>query len=85
MSDIICEPDEYARLVMELKASGIIKDQGGGLLSRDKKNSFKGKDFVNWVTKTKHLGIEDLFMFTRLILYFKFRACRSIRDGTNVD
>ncbi|KAJ8305746.1 hypothetical protein KUTeg_016291 [Tegillarca granosa] len=51
--DFICEPDEYARLVKELRQSGIIKDHRSGILS--KKNTFKGKDFVDWVVKTKSL------------------------------
>lgn len=50
----MCEPDEYARFVSELKASGLIKNHGSVLQTH--KNSFKGKDFVNWVMKTKGVG-----------------------------
>ena len=52
--DIECEPDEYSELVKALRKSGIIKDHRSGL--RTYKNSFKGKDFVDWVVKTKELG-----------------------------
>ena len=50
----MCEPDEYARLVQDLKASGLIKDHKQGL--RVHKQSFKGSDFVDWVVNTKKLG-----------------------------
>ncbi|PVD23300.1 hypothetical protein C0Q70_16566 [Pomacea canaliculata] len=51
-----CEQDEYAKLVVELKASGIIKDHRQGL--RVHKNTFCGKEFVDWVFKTKGLDRE---------------------------
>ena len=38
-SGFVCEPDEYAHLVQELKASGLIKDHKQGL--RVHKQSFK--------------------------------------------
>jgi len=47
--------DEYAQLVKDLRASGIIKDHKTGIF-QSQKNSFKGKDFVDWVVKTKELG-----------------------------
>lgn len=53
--EFVCEPDEYARFVVELKQSGLIKDHRSGL--RLHKRSFMGKDFVNWVIKTKGLGL----------------------------
>jgi len=52
--DVACEPDEYSALVKDLRASGLIKDHWSGL-SRHK-NSFSGKQFVDWVVKTKQLG-----------------------------
>lgn len=52
--DITCEPDEYAEFVKELRQSGIIKDHGS--LLRKYKNSFSGKEFVDWVVKTKEVG-----------------------------
>ncbi|KAH3698494.1 uncharacterized protein LOC127862312 isoform X2 [Dreissena polymorpha] len=55
--DFVCEPDEYAELVQDLRKSGIIKDHRSGLL-RSYKNSFSGKDFVDWVVKTKQLDRE---------------------------
>ena len=49
----VCEPDEYSVLVRDLKKSGLIKNHRSGL--RTVKNSFAGKDFVDWVVKTKGL------------------------------
>ena len=53
-TDFVCEPDEYAQLVEELKRSGIIKDHRSGLTTY--KSSFSGKDFVTWAVKTKGFG-----------------------------
>ncbi|XP_074642109.1 uncharacterized protein LOC141899601 [Tubulanus polymorphus] len=53
-SDFICEPDEYARLVTELKQSGLIQDNRSGILTVHK-NSFSGKKFVDWVVNTKNV------------------------------
>lgn len=55
MSDFKCEMDEYAQLVKDLRKSGLIKDHRQGLLTVHK-NSFSGKEFVDWVVKTKMLG-----------------------------
>ncbi|ESP05372.1 hypothetical protein LOTGIDRAFT_227994 [Lottia gigantea] len=55
--EIVCEPDEYAILVHDLKDSGLIKDHRKGL--KTYKNSFSGKDFVDWVVKTKQLEREQ--------------------------
>ena len=57
LGEFVCEPDEYAQLVQELKTSGIIKDHRSGFSVH--KNSFTGKDFVNWVVKSKGLGRFD--------------------------
>lgn len=51
--DIQCELDEYAQLVKELRESGIIKDHR--VFLKNHKNSFSGKEFVDWVVKTKEL------------------------------
>lgn len=51
--DITCEPDEYAEFVKELRNSGIIKDHRS--LLRTYKNSFTGRDFVDWLVKTKEV------------------------------
>ena len=52
--EIKCEPDEYAQLVQDLKDSGLIKDQRKGCCTV--KKSFQGKEFVDWIVKTKGLG-----------------------------
>ncbi|XP_046565783.1 uncharacterized protein LOC124274466 [Haliotis rubra] len=51
--DFTCEPDEYARLVQELRQSGLIADHRQGLTVH--KKSFMGKEFVDWVVKNKGL------------------------------
>lgn len=55
VADFLCEPDEYALLVENLKKSGIIKDNRSGL--RSIKNSFSGKQFVDWVVEHKNLSM----------------------------
>lgn len=52
--EFVCEPDEYAKLVKEMKKAGLIKDHRVGLSSV--KKSFKGQEFVDWLTGTKRLG-----------------------------
>lgn len=54
VGDFACEPDEYAVLVKNLRASGLIKDHRRLLLVH--KNTFVGKEFVDWIVKTKGLG-----------------------------
>ena len=53
-SDFTCEPDEYAMLVKQLKESGLVRDRRKGLSTH--KSVFTGKEFVDWVVKTKQLG-----------------------------
>ena len=53
--DVVCEPDEYALLVQDVKKSGIIKNNRRGLSSY--KNTFSGADFVTWYMKAKGKGI----------------------------
>ncbi|KAK7099824.1 hypothetical protein V1264_022873 [Littorina saxatilis] len=54
--EFVCEPDEYSQMVMELKKSGLIKDHKKGLTTI--KKSFSGKEFVDWIVKTKGLDRE---------------------------
>ena len=49
-----CELDEYAKLVKDLKESGIVKDHRQGL--RSHKNSFVGREAVDWLVKAKNVG-----------------------------
>ncbi|XP_060077398.1 uncharacterized protein LOC132556952 [Ylistrum balloti] len=51
--EFVCEPDEYAKLVEDLKTSGLIKDHSRILTTY--KRSFVGREFVDWVVKTKGL------------------------------
>ena len=50
-----CELDEYAQLVKDFKESGLIKDHRKGLL-HNYKNSFIGKDAVDWLVSSKKVG-----------------------------
>ena len=52
--DLICELDEYAQLVTDLRESGIVKDHRQGLHSY--KSSFVGREAVDWLVKTKDVG-----------------------------
>ena len=72
-SGFVCEPDEYARLVDELKTSGIIKDHRSGLKTH--KKSFTGKDFVDWVGKTKGLGKEIKSHDSSTVIAIYFICC----------
>ena len=47
--------DEYAQLVKDFKQSGIIKDHRKGLL-HVYKNSFVGKEAVDWLMFSKKIG-----------------------------
>ena len=53
--DFTCELDEYAQFVKDFKASGLIKDHRKGLI-RNYKNSFVGKEAVDWLILTKKVG-----------------------------
>ena len=52
--DFTCELDEYAALKKELQESGIVKDHRKGLTVY--KNSFLGKEAVEWLVQNKSLG-----------------------------
>jgi len=51
--DFHCELDEYGELVKELRESGLVKDRKKGL--KTYKNSFVGKEVVDWLVKAKSL------------------------------
>jgi hypothetical protein len=63
----VCEPDEYAEFVKELRNSGIIKDHRS--LLRSYKNSFSGKEFVDWVVKTKEVGKAIISVYFTIEMY----------------
>ncbi|KAF6028836.1 hypothetical protein EB796_012821 [Bugula neritina] len=50
---LACEPDEFARLVTEIKSSGIIADHRSGIFKQ--KRTFTGRDFVAYVMKAKNM------------------------------
>ena len=70
--EFTCELDEYAFLKKELQESGIVKDLRSGLKSY--KNSFHGKEAVDFLVKTKNLGMVD-FLKILCSLWFKFSSC----------
>lgn len=53
--DFTCELDEYAQLVKDFKAGGLIKDHRKGLI-HNYKNSFVGKEAVDWLVSKKKVG-----------------------------
>jgi hypothetical protein len=53
-SGFTCEQDEYAELVKQIKDSGMVKSNGSFLWSY--KNTFKGKELVDWLVNSKHVG-----------------------------
>ena len=57
--DFTCELDEYAQLVKDVKDSGIIKDHRKGI--RFHKNSFIGKELVDWLMLSKRVGKYELY------------------------
>ena len=52
--DFHCELDEYAELTKQLRDSGIVSDHKKNL--KTYKNSFIGKEAVDWLVKYKNLG-----------------------------
>ncbi len=52
--ELVCEPDEYARLVRDVKRSGIVRAHRRGLTSY--KAAFTGRDFVTWYTEATGKG-----------------------------
>ena len=55
MLEFHCELDEYAELTKELRDSGIVGDHWKNL--KNYKNSFVGKEAVDWLVKYKNLGV----------------------------
>jgi hypothetical protein len=53
-SGFTCEQDEYAELVKQIKDSGMVKSNGSFLWSY--KDTFKGKELVEWLVNSKHVG-----------------------------
>jgi hypothetical protein len=45
------------------------------MLSTSQRNTFKGKDFVNWVVKTKHLGESVMFFYQTYRVRVKGGKC----------
>uniref|UniRef100_A0A914VZH9 DEP domain-containing protein n=1 Tax=Plectus sambesii TaxID=2011161 RepID=A0A914VZH9_9BILA len=48
------EPDEYSRLVRDMKKANLIKDHRVGLI-KTHKNAFKGQDLIDWLIKAKKI------------------------------
>lgn len=69
--DFTCELDEYAQLVQEFKESGLIKDRRKGLI-HNYKNSFVGKEAVDWLVKTKKIGREKAVEMCRELVERNF-------------
>ena len=68
-----CELDEYAVFVQELKTSGIVKSHRTGCLFTKKlRDSFNGKDFVDWVMKKKDVSQEKAIEMGQELINRKF-------------
>lgn len=60
---LLGEPDEYARLVRDMKKANLIKDHRVGLI-KTHKNAFKGQDLIDWLIKVKKIGKQsDRFLY----------------------
>jgi len=66
-----CELDEYAELTKELKDSGIVRDHKKNL--KTYKNSFIGKEAVDWLVKYKNLGNCYTLLFKDVDSFFFVR------------
>jgi len=60
--EFTCEVDEYAELVKCIKDSGLVKDHRQALIHTHK-NSFIGKDVVDWLMKTREVGEYGMILF----------------------
>ena len=77
-SGFSCEQDEYAELVKQIKDSGIVKDHHSFL--RTYRNTFKGKEAVDWLVQTKQVGeFEKLHNVRRWVNVF-FLLFKRMRD-----
>ncbi len=83
-----CEPDEYALLIDEMRKDGVVREhrskRGGPvggkiacIAGKKVKDSFTGKDFVDWCAEKK--------MMTRERAIFLGRQIVSRRFGVNVE
>ncbi|XP_068755580.1 uncharacterized protein [Montipora capricornis] len=68
--DFTCELDEYAQLVKDVKDSGIIKDHRKGI--RFHKNSFVGKELVDWLMLSKKVDREKAIEMCRQLVERNF-------------
>lgn len=75
LSDLKCEPDEYALIVREVKNSGLVKDHRYHL--RTYKNSFVGQEMVDWLVKNKNMCKLKWQMDVRFFIAF-LSVCMSV-------
>ncbi|CAJ0574542.1 unnamed protein product, partial [Mesorhabditis spiculigera] len=47
-------PDEYTKIVADMKKANIIKDNRVGII-KQYKNSFKGQDFIDWIMRERSI------------------------------
>ncbi|XP_067051078.1 uncharacterized protein [Acropora muricata] len=66
-----CELDEYAQLVKDFKDSGIIRDRRKGLI-HSYKNSFLGKEAVEWLMTSKKVDREKAIEMCRQLVERNF-------------
>lgn len=68
--DFTCELDEYAQLVKDFKESGVIRDHRKGL--KNYKNSFLGKEAVDWLMLFKKVDREKAIEMCRQLVERNF-------------
>ncbi|KAJ7363529.1 hypothetical protein OS493_009684 [Desmophyllum pertusum] len=69
--DFTCELDEYAQLVNDFKGSGLIKDRRKGFI-HNYKNSFVGKEAVDWLVSSKKVEREKAVEMCRQLVERNF-------------
>lgn len=63
-SGFTCEEDELAQVAKQIKDSGIVKNNGSFLWSY--KDTFKGKEFVDWWINSTESDFGIIFIWTSM-------------------
>ncbi|XP_062506238.1 uncharacterized protein LOC134182807 [Corticium candelabrum] len=76
LSELSCEPDEYALLVREVKNSRLVKDHRYHL--RSYKSCFVGQELVDWLVKNKNMNRSEATEMGRELMKRNF--CHHVAD-----
>ncbi|KAK3738429.1 hypothetical protein QZH41_005631 [Actinostola sp. cb2023] len=77
-----CELDEYAELVKSIKDSGLVKDHRQGLI-HTYKNSFVGKEVVDWLMMTRHVERDQALAMCQNLIDRHFSHAAKKDDESN--